>query len=682
MHGLRYCLFLFLLPLFFPVSTLHAQVQAPVRQVVLGHSTVQLDGLWKFHTGDNPAWAQPGFDDSAWGTLDLTPPEHSSDPILGTSGYVPGWTSRGYPGYAGYAWYRLRVNIQNGQSALALKLPDEVDDAYQVYVNGQKVGEFGKFTANGVIAYNAMPQAFPLPAHRSSGPVTIAIRIWMLKQTEQINADAGGLHAPPVLGNAEAIARLLRLNWYTIDHAYEGYFLLMAVLLTALVVACALFWLDRGEPAYLCLGAICVVRMLNSAIVLLTVYTTLLGVTVTGFFIYAVLPPVIDGLFVIFWAVWFRLEDRARIYRLTWSLVLLIMLNEALQIEPLNETIVSVHASVWLAPLSAWLNMLLGLLLLWVAVRGIRKDRSEGWLALPALALPALAELVDQPFSATVFEFLRLKKQFFLFGVGFNIGQLATVLFLLIITVLQVRRFLRGQREREQWKREIEQARQVQQMLIPEALPVVSGLTLESEYRPAQSVGGDFFQIIPDPSDDSVLIVVGDVSGHGLQAALLVSLLVGAIRAESAHHASPLAMLQSLNQRLLGRSSAQATCLALRIAANGAVTLANAGHLPPYLNGKELAMEGAVPLGLLDAPEFSVMQFHLSPGDRLTLLTDGVVEAQNEKKELFSFARINDLMQEERSAAAIADAAQRHGQEDDITVVRLTRTFSSAVSPA
>ena len=75
---------------------------------------------------------------------------------------------------------------------------------------------------------------------------------------------------------------------------------------------------------------------------------------------------------------------------------------------------------------------------------------------------------------------------------------------------------------------EIEQARQVQQMLIPEALPHIPGLTIESEYRPAQVVGGDFFQILPDSSDGSVLIVVGDVAGHGLQAGMLVALIVGA----------------------------------------------------------------------------------------------------------------------------------------------------------
>lgn len=217
-------------------------------------------------------------------------------------------------------------------------------------------------------------------------------------------------------------------------------------------------------------------------------------------------------------------------------------------------------------------------------------------------------------------------------------------------------------------------------MLIPEALPVVPGLTLESEYRPAQSVGGDFFQIIPDKADGSVLIVVGDVTGHGLKAAMLVSLIVGAIREHTERGYEPLALLQSLNRRLLGRNNAQATCLALRIAADGAATLANAGHLPPYLNGNEMAMEGAMPLGMVAGAEFSVMHFELAPGDRLMLLSDGVVEAQNETRELFGFERARALATQ--PAAAVADVAQKFGQQDDITVVSITRTMRDAASAA
>ena len=77
----------------------------------------------------------------------------------------------------------------------------------------------------------------------------------------------------------------------------------------------------------------------------------------------------------------------------------------------------------------------------------------------------------------------------------------------------------------------------------------------------------------------------------------------------------------------IGRSDAQATCLALRIASNGAVTLANAGHMAPYLNGEPIAMEGALPLGMIESAEFSLMHFELKPDDKLVLMSDGIAEA-------------------------------------------------------
>jgi serine phosphatase RsbU (regulator of sigma subunit) len=214
----------------------------------------------------------------------------------------------------------------------------------------------------------------------------------------------------------------------------------------------------------------------------------------------------------------------------------------------------------------------------------------------------------------------------------------------------------------------------VQQVLIPEKLPHVAGLDIESEYRPASEVGGDFFQIIPHARDGSALIIAGDVTGKGLQAGMLVALIVGTIRTAIEKSFEPLDLLDALNRRLCERGNAHATCLALRISADGAVTLANAGHMPPYLNGKELPMQGAVPLGMLSSADFASMRFQLAPNDRLMLLSDGVAEAQDEQGKLFGFDRIQALLAGPISAAEIASAAQKFGQHDDISIVSITRT--------
>jgi serine phosphatase RsbU (regulator of sigma subunit) len=128
-----------------------------------------------------------------------------------------------------------------------------------------------------------------------------------------------------------------------------------------------------------------------------------------------------------------------------------------------------------------------------------------------------------------------------------------------------------------------------------------------------------------------------------------------------------------LNDQLSSRGGAIATCLILRITAEGDVTMANAGHLAPYLNGVEIQMEGALPLGMLPEADFTVMHFQLAPGDTLMLMSDGVAEAQNEHKKLFGFERIQEMLQNQISAAALASAAQDFGQEDDILVLRIQR---------
>jgi len=155
---------------------------------------------------------------------------------------------------------------------------------------------------------------------------------------------------------------------------------------------------------------------------------------------------------------------------------------------------------------------------------------------------------------------------------------------------------------------------------------------------------------------------------------MTVALLIGAIRSTAEVNSDPLAVLEALNRRLIGRDSSQATCLALCIAADGSCTLANAGHLPPYLNGKPLDMEGALPLGMIDGTEFSVMHFKIHPNDKLVMVSDGILEATNEKRELFGFERVVELLRNSTPVRALADAAQKFGQEDDISLVAVTRT--------
>jgi serine phosphatase RsbU (regulator of sigma subunit) len=242
------------------------------------------------------------------------------------------------------------------------------------------------------------------------------------------------------------------------------------------------------------------------------------------------------------------------------------------------------------------------------------------------------------------------------------------------IALLLLRRLVLSIRRQRQMALDVKQAQEVQQVLMPKEQPPIPGLTIETVYRPAREVGGDFFQIVQHPTDGSALIVAGDVAGKGLKAGMLVALLVGAIRTATDTSLDPAFVLGVLNKRLIRRGDAQATCLALKIGVDGEAIVANAGHMPPYLNGKPVDMEGALPLGIIEAAEPSVMRLQLQPGDTLMLMSDGIVEATNAEGHLFGFERIHELLRSEMTAAGLATAAQDFGQEDDISVISITRT--------
>jgi hypothetical protein len=633
-----------------------------------------LDGPWRFHTGDDPAWAAPAFDDSNWSSMDLKPRPDAIDPFEGTRGFLPGWSARGFPGYSGFAWYRLRVNLQDilpnselgDGNRLAMLMPESVDDGYQVYIDGHLAGQFGRFTGKGVTTYLSHAVSFPLPAEGVRHPnstMVIAIRMWMAPSTLLTYPDAGGLHRPPVIGDASTIHDLLLLSQVSLARSLASNIVEIAVLILALLAAFGLYALNRSDPANLWLGFVCLVNLISPILFILAYSTTWFGGTTVLAVEDAIRFPALIGLWVIFWAYWFRLDRISRLQRIVWALVLFLGIGMALLREPFFGHLHSAHAEIWVIPLTAFCKLLLGAILVWVTYRGIRKDRTEGWLALPAVVLVVIALYQGELLILHV-----ITTYFFLFRFAVSLSQIATVLSLAVITLLLLRRFLRAQRQQEQWKMEMEQARQVQSLLIPTSNQSTPGFAVESVYIPASEVGGDFFQVLPG-SDGSLLIVVGDVSGKGLKAAMTVSAIVGALR--DTRERQPAEVLAHLNRVLCGQISGFVTCCAALIASNGAMAVSNAGHLLPYRNGDELVLANGLPLGIAAGVSYEEAAFELGPNDRLTFLSDGVVEATNPTtKELYGFDRTAGISTQ--SAENIAATAQQFGQEDDITVLTVT----------
>jgi hypothetical protein len=669
-------------------SGLRAQETPPnAVPVTLGQSVVALNGPWKFTVGDSPTdpktgqpqWAEPDFDDSKWETVDLTPPKMSIDPTSGWTGYVPGWTARGHRGYWGYAWYRIQVREQEspGEEPEKLALWD-VDDAYQFFADGRLMGAFGKFRrGRPPVTYWNEPEMFDLPEPRGSGspgivPVThvLAFRIWCEPNTSNQNPDGGGFHVAPMIGNASAVGAHYQRAWLEIIKSYVTTAGRALIFLVLAIAAGSLVFFDTSDRVYVWLAGVFLLTAANAASFCLFGWTLVANQMAIYLTTDALLRPLILGGWVMTWWFWFRLRRPPWVPKAVAVLTLLYGLSSAVG-DDLFYTLIphAVSAAFRLAAVGMGLSFL-GLLILAV-VQGIRQQGREGWLALPAVVLVGIAQ-----FQVDLLV-LRIPTVWYPFGVGVDLGDLANAVLAAVIFVLLLRRLQRSLRRQRLIALDLKQAQEVQRVLLPGEPPQIAGLSIESEYRPAREVGGDFFQILPHPADGSVLIVVGDVTGKGLQAGMLVALIVGALRTESVHTSDPVEILQSLNTRLCGREHAQATCLALRIESDGNATLANAGHLPLYLNGHPLDMEGALPLGMIDGAEFSVLRFSLSPTDRLVMISDGVIEARDAKGELFGFERTRQISTQ--SAQSIADAAQNFGQEDDITVLTIARMAPAIV---
>ena len=162
---------------------------------------------------------------------------------------------------------------------------------------------------------------------------------------------------------------------------------------------------------------------------------------------------------------------------------------------------------------------------------------------------------------------------------------------------------------------------------------------------------------------------------------MAVSMIVGALRTLAEITDDPGAILAGMNRRIVGRlTDGFVTCLVLRINEKGECALANAGHLAPCPNRNEIALDGTLPLGLVPEARYESIQLRLAIGDRLTLFTDGLLEARNASGEVYGFERMAALLATRPDASKAVEAAVAFGQEDDITVLTLTRLASGVES--
>ncbi len=669
---------------------------------------VEIHDLWRFHTGDDPdgklGWAKPDFDDSSWKLL-------RSDQF---------WDEKGYAGYSGMAWYPFQVVLPANHPPLALYIP-EIGTSYQVFAGGRLIGQFGGLPPHERVYFwhpggsigqaPALGQTMPIPVAIVEGKRTlvVAIRVWEWPAWASFYDPSFEAFS---IGDASLMngLRLHRRN-------YEFWFLsaenaLLLVYLLAALAGLGLFLLRPGEGEYLWFAA---AELLYAAECASNVYPVFRPVWLQGYEALGGLLTLIQAICLSMFFVTFLKQPRGWPF---WSAIGSALFG-ALMFAPIVMEWMSF--STWIPVIYlAWIPFIAcQILLLSVAARRGSMDARLllGPFGLQYGAVLGFGLLFGiQAFGhggSLIAFWVGNWDHIFKWPFPISVPNIADFLMQISILAILVLRFARTRRDEERFKSEFEAARTVQQVLIPEEIPAIPGLTLECVYKPFSQVGGDFFQIIPVPSPEvphvalsegagagypqsgsrplnpgpnhegfspgppdsqptSALIVIGDVSGKGMPAAMAVSLLVGAVRTLAHFTQSPGEILTAMNLRMLGRSKdGFTTCLVLRLDPDGTATVANAGHLAPYLGCNELPFEAGLPLGLAAQAEYTESTFRLETGETLTLVTDGIAEARAKTGELFGFERTASIAI--LSAQHIAATAQAFGQQDDITVLKIHR---------
>jgi hypothetical protein len=606
---------------------------------------VMLGPEWLFSANDRPAFSSPGYDDSGWQTISI------DKPLL-------------FYGIRDvrYAWYRMHVHVSPKARYAAMEIQN-IEGGCEIFVNGVRIGAIGTMDAihqeQGYLSFYDIPDNLIPP----NGDLVLAIRFAVNKTGPDGLNTGAPLHLGSVFLSSRDTAN--RDAGYEAAHQTVVPLMLSGLGFVVGMVALALFLVMRNRREYM---AIAVSLLANSFQLAEIVRYRLNGRDVQSAFWDTLWLGIANVALIEFVRLILHLRPSRWLLGLEIAMFLGFFGPDLAQLGLISAQLTTIVYFIPALLVQAVLPLLL--------IRGLLRGNRDARVVLPAIAVVSLANywnflstaagLWNWPFRVPPLPYAHIGTyQMDLWNVWNAIYFVTMLLFLVLRTIGIARQHARVAAE-------VEAARMVQHVLIPEEIPTVPGFSLQSVYKPAGEVGGDFFQISPTPGG-GVLVVIGDVSGKGMPAAMTVSLLVGTFRTLAHYTQNPSDILSAMNTRMLARSHGGfTTCLVLRADADGTMTVANAGHIAPYLAGKELSLNNGLPLGLSATAEYVESTFHFSAGQQVTLITDGVVEARDKNGALFGFERTAGLSVE--PAEVIARTAQTFGQEDDITALTLIAT--------
>jgi phosphoserine phosphatase RsbU/P len=634
--------FLIVVSLMILSGSLGAQEQASVVDATRMGEPLTLDQGWRFHIGDDAQWSSPAYDDSAWQSFDT----HKT------------LSAQGFPDYHGFVWVRIHLRLPPTHGLLSLLL-DRAGNSYQVFVDGQSIGNYGSLSSATNYVLPA-PVTYPLKGAASGETAVLALRFWRPKYRSIAMI---GPHTV-MIGPVAAIAAFrTAIRSTQVIQQFDD----IIVALIGLLIGCGLiglFFAQRDHTEYLWIG---VSLALIGCYYAVNILAALGVISIWSYFLLCF--PAGYGGIVAGVEFLYRFNDQrpgpwTRIYQ---GVVLACgSLGILAAYGLVNGLTLNLTAGIMIlsyAVLSAVL------LIVWY----IRGKREAAILVLPVVLFGLTNPLDFFSDVAYLLGWTRtpdgLVPDLHFGPVHFVFSSVTTCLYMLSFVGILAFRFLHTSREQQRSAAELAAAHRVQSRLVPVTFPALGRFSMEAAYVAATEVGGDFYQVFPE-TDGGLLFFIGDVSGKGLSAAMVGTLIVGAIRTLAAQQLSPARSLALLNQQLAGQTDGGfVTCLCARISAAGTMVIANAGHLAPYVDGKGIELENGLPLGISSMADYTEQEVVLPNSARLTFISDGVVEAKNAQHELLGFARTQELSV--LSAAAIAQAAQSYGQADDITVVTI-----------
>jgi len=603
---------------------------APVRYHFGGDSDGQL------------GWADPNFDDSSWPV--------AKDGVFPAPAFFSD----------GVVWVRTRVTATKdatGPLGIALVDLDHGTGVIQVFVNGVPVGQDGRFTPS--LAPREAPRELvygvPAGVAEPGKAAVVALRSW---SSPFNRSPSTRFRVALNVGSFSTLQTAKQADWAT------AMLLVIPQLLPSLLLillGLALLWpAIESRSRELILNSLWLIFQPPLLLLLALDSNHLLALSVPGTVLLWTITRV-PGFFVAVELVWTLFQLRSRslrwLFHGCWIIYNLGIILSVLPHRPSTLVAAALFAKTWSLVLFHVIS--LGTYL-W-ALFFLRRNRAIA-VALAVVPLSFFLRAAGVPATIRAGPI-----NFYWYTLGFLCVGLT-------ITAKLLRDAVAAWRATNNLRVELEAAREVQQRLVPPAVGL-PGFTIQSAYLPAKQVGGDFFRVLPG-EDGSVLVVVGDVSGKGLKAAMTVSAIIGALRTMPV--LTPARILAALNRGLVGQISGFVTCCVALVSSDGTMTLANAGNPAPYRNGEEMAVEPGLPLGLLAEVSYTETQCQIAPGDRLTFVSDGVVEATNAQGELYGFERTQAISTE--SAEKVAQAARVFGQNDDITVLSVTRT--TGLNPA